>query len=95
MNTSLADNEDICLVDSATTHTILKNKKYFSSITMEGANVKTISGSTDIIEGSGRANILLPRGIKLHIDNALYSTKSHKNLLSFKIFVEMDIISRQ
>ena len=86
MNVSLdaTNNEDICLVDSATTHTILKNKKYFSYITLQEANVKTISGSTKIIEGSGRANILLPGGTNLRIDDALFSTKSHRNLLSFK-----------
>ncbi|TYJ50318.1 hypothetical protein E1A91_A01G197800v1, partial [Gossypium mustelinum] len=46
--------------------------------------VSTISGSTTIIEGSGRAIILLPRGTKIEIINALYSLKSQRNLLSFK-----------
>nr|KYP53265.1 hypothetical protein KK1_024892 [Cajanus cajan] len=40
--------------------------------------------TTNIIEGSGRVNILLPGGTKLHIKNALYSFKSYRNLLSFK-----------
>ena len=44
----------------------------------------TISDSAKLIEGSGRANILLPGGTKIHIDDALYSTKSQRNLLSFK-----------
>ncbi|KAK2376223.1 putative mitochondrial protein [Trifolium repens] len=47
-------------------------------------NVSTISGTSKIIEGSGRANILLYGGTKLHIENALYSSKSQRNLLSFK-----------
>ena len=51
---------------------------------MQEANVSAISSSTKLIEGSGRANVLLLGGTKLHIDSALYSTKSHKNLLSFK-----------
>ena len=46
--------------------------------------MNTISGSEKLIEGSGRANILLPGGTKIHIDDALYSTKSQRNLLSFK-----------
>ena len=46
--------------------------------------MNTISGSAKLIEGSGRANILLPGGTKIHIDDALYSTKSQRNLLSFK-----------
>ena len=78
------NNEDICLADSATTHTILKDKYFFSSLVIQEANVRTISGSTKIIEGSRRAYIQLPRGTKLHINNALYSSKSHRNLLSFK-----------
>ena len=46
--------------------------------------MNTISGSAKLTEGSGRANILLPGGTKIHIDDALYSTKSQRNLLSFK-----------
>ena len=37
-----------------------------------------------LTEGSGRANILLLGGTKIHIDDALYSTKCQRNLLSFK-----------
>ncbi|PIN15441.1 hypothetical protein CDL12_11914 [Handroanthus impetiginosus] len=51
---------------------------------MAEANVNTISGSTKLIEGSGRANILLPGGTKFVVDDALFSSKSKKNLLSFK-----------
>lgn len=75
---------NIYLVDSAATHTILKNVKYFSHLIMSEDNVNTISGSTKLIEGSGRANIQLSRGTKIIINNALFSTKSRKNLLTFK-----------
>ena len=78
------NNEDICLADSATTHTILKDKKYFSYLVMQEANVSTISGSTKLIEGSGRATLLLHGGTQIYIDDALYSSKSQRNLLSFK-----------
>ncbi|KAB2090506.1 hypothetical protein ERO13_A03G124438v2, partial [Gossypium hirsutum] len=74
----------MCLVDSATTHTILKDKKYFSHFTISNAHINTISGSSKLIKGSGRAIILLPEGTKFIIDDALYSTKSQRNLLSFK-----------
>nr|KYP34344.1 hypothetical protein KK1_044725 [Cajanus cajan] len=77
------DNEDMCLPNSATTHTILKNNKFFSNLVMQEINISTISGTTNIIEGSGRANILLPGGMKLHIKNTLYSSNSYRNLLSF------------
>ena len=56
--------EDICLVDSATSHTIFRSTKYFEYITRMKAGVDTISGSSDIIEGSGRANIVFSNGTK-------------------------------
>ncbi|KAB2045675.1 hypothetical protein ES319_D01G177600v1 [Gossypium barbadense] len=89
MNTSqiqlVKNGEDLCLADSAITHTILNNKKYFfSHLTMQKANVSTISGSTKIIEGSRRANIFFPKGTKFQINDALYSPKSQISLSSFK-----------
>ena len=75
---------DICLVDSATTHTILRGQKYFSHITLVEANVNTISGPIDLIDGSGRATIMLPCGMIFHINDALYSVRSRRNMLSFK-----------
>ena len=75
---------DECLVDCATTHTILRNKKYFSNLTLISSNVQTISGPVDLIKGSERATIVLPNGTKFQINNALYSNKSNRNLLSFK-----------
>ena len=38
----------------------------------------------NLIEGSERANIMLPKGTKICIDDVLYSSKSRRNLLSFK-----------
>ena len=81
---SKMNREDFCLVDSATTHTILKDKKYFQILKLCKANVNTISSSSNLIEGSRRAIIMLPKGTKLYIDDALYSSKSSINLLSFK-----------
>ncbi|KAJ0575449.1 putative RNA-directed DNA polymerase [Helianthus annuus] len=75
---------DECLVDSGTTNTILKHKKFFSELSPAETLVGTISGVCDLIEGSGRASIILPSGTKLIINDALYSSKSRRNLLSFK-----------
>ena len=77
--------DDICLLDSATTHTILKNQKFFSELSKNfSAKVSTIAGSANIIDGSGRAHIILPNGTHIFIQNALYSSNSKRNLLSFK-----------
>ena len=77
-------NGGMCLTDSATTHTILKDKKYFSHLTISNAHVNVILGSSKLIEDSERAIILLPKYTKFVIDDTLYSTKSQRNLLSFK-----------
>ncbi|GAV79457.1 hypothetical protein CFOL_v3_22922, partial [Cephalotus follicularis] len=48
------------------------------------ANVGTIFGISDLIEGSRMASFVLSNGTQIHITYALYSTKSRRNLLSFK-----------
>ena len=75
---------DACLVDYATTYTSLRDKKYFSNLTLVPFNVQTISGPVDLNKVSERATIILPNGTKFQIDDALYSNKSNRNLLSFK-----------
>ena len=79
-----ADDANVCLIDSATTHTILKNLTYFSYLKRQTASVSTICGNAKLIEGSGRAHIILPKGTKLVIEEVLYSKKPQRNLLSFK-----------
>jgi hypothetical protein len=83
-NRAMTSIRDECLVDSGTTNTILKNKKYFSQLSPAETHVNIISGISNLIEGSGRAYILLPERTKLIINDVLYSSKSRKNLLSFK-----------
>ena len=75
---------DVCLIDCATTHTILLDKRYFLNLTLTNANVSTISGTGNLIEGTGRANIMLPNGTRFHINDAIYSSKCTRNLLNFK-----------
>ena len=84
LNNLKMSNEFICLTNSATTHTILTSKKYFFKPTMLKVKVNTMSSSTNLIEGFGKANIILPRGTKFTIDNSLFSSQSKINLLSFK-----------
>ena len=74
---------EICLANSTNTHRILRDQKYFSHITLVEANVNTISGPADLIDGFGRATIMLPCNTIFHINDALYSVRSRKNLLSF------------
>ena len=50
---------DACLADCATTHTILRDKKYFSNFTLTQSNVHTISGPVDLIKGSEKSTIII------------------------------------
>ncbi|GAV73655.1 hypothetical protein CFOL_v3_17138, partial [Cephalotus follicularis] len=59
-------------------------EKYFSYLTIAKANVGTISGTSDLMEGSGMASFVLSNGTQMRLIDALYSTKSRRNLLSFK-----------
>jgi GAG-pre-integrase domain len=93
-NRAMTSIRDEYLVDSGTTNTILKSKKYLSQLSPAKTHVNTISGISNLIEGSWRAYILLPEGTKLIINDVLYSSKSRKNLLSFKDIWYNKIISK-
>ena len=43
--------DDVCLTNCTTMHTILRNKRYFLELTLTKANVSTISGTTNLVEG--------------------------------------------
>ena len=47
MADAMISNEDPCLVDSGTTNTILKSKKYFSELHLGETNIHTISGTSN------------------------------------------------
>ncbi|GAV77474.1 hypothetical protein CFOL_v3_20945, partial [Cephalotus follicularis] len=48
------------------------------------ADVGTISGTSDLIEGSVMTSFVLSNRTQMRITDTLYSTKSRRNLLSFK-----------
>ena len=73
---NMRNGEDICLADCATTHTILRDRKFFSRLMLTKVRVTTISGQSDVIEGSGKAQIMLLNRTILSIQNALYATRS-------------------
>ena len=62
----------------------LKDLKYFSYLKKQTTNVNTICGGAKLIKYSEIAYIILLRGTKFVIKDALYSEKSQQNLLSFK-----------
>lgn len=78
--------KDKCLIDSATTHNIFKDRKYFSYIRKGRVSVNIIAGNTRIIEHSRRVIIILSKGTQIFfiINDALSFPKSQRNLLSYK-----------
>ena len=83
---------DACLADYATTHTILLDKKYFSNFTLAQSNVHTISGPIDMIKGSGRATIFLPKGLNSKLKMPFILIDLVEIYSVSKIFADMDII---
>jgi hypothetical protein len=63
--------EEICLVNSYTTNTILREIKYFQTLTKRTGNILTIIGRDACIVGSKKATIILFMGTQVTIENAL------------------------
>ena len=45
-------------------------------MTLIKSNVSTISGTTNLVKGSGRTNITLPNETRFYINDTLYSNKN-------------------
>jgi hypothetical protein len=76
--------EEICLVDSCTTNTILRKIKYFQTLTKRSENILTIAGRDTCIVGSEKATIILSMGTQVTIENALLYPDSTRTLLSYR-----------
>ena len=80
----MSSGEVSCLADSATTLTILSERHYFTNLISKKALLTTLSGPSNLIEGYGKAHIMLSNGTILTINEALYSPHSRRTLLSFR-----------
>jgi peptide/histidine transporter 3/4 len=76
--------EELCLVDSCTTNSILREIKYFQTLKKKEGNIMTINGKDIVIVGPGRATITLPMGTQITIEDALPYPNSTRTLLSFR-----------
>jgi peptide/histidine transporter 3/4 len=75
---------EICLVDSGTTNTILRETRYFQTLTKKSGNIMTIAESNAHIVGTGSATLVLPMGTQIFVKDALLYPDSKSTLLSFK-----------
>ena len=76
--------EEMCLVDSCSSNTMLREIKYFQTLTKREGNVLTIAGRDATIVGSGRATIVLPMGTQIAIDEELLYPDATGTLLTYK-----------
>jgi hypothetical protein len=73
----------LCLVDSCTTNSILRETKYFEILTKRSGNVLTIAKRDVMIVGSRQATITFPDGTQVTIEEALMHLDSTRALISF------------
>ena len=71
--------EELCLVDSCTTNSILREIKYFQTLKKRWKSFEHA-----VIVGSGRATITLPMDTEIVIEDTLLYPDSTRTLLSFR-----------
>jgi hypothetical protein len=74
--------EDMCLMDSCTTNSILRETKKFQTLSQRSKNVLTIAGRGAMIVASGRATITFPNGTQVTIENVLLYPDFTRTLIS-------------
>jgi hypothetical protein len=74
----------MCLVDSCTINSILRETKYFQTLTWKTENILTITRRDTNIVGSVQPTIILPLGTQVTIRNALLYPDCTRTLLSYR-----------
>ena len=74
----------MCLVDSGTTNSILRELKYFQTLKKLNGNILTIAGRDAVIVGTGRAIFTLPMGTQIIIEDALLYPDSTRTLIGYR-----------
>jgi hypothetical protein len=76
--------EEICLMDCCTTNSILRETKYFHTLTQRSRNILTITGCDAMIISSSRDTIMFSNGTQVMIEDALLYPDSTHTLISFR-----------
>ena len=76
--------EELCLVDSCTINSIIREMKYFQTLKKREGNIMTIAGCDALIVDLGRATITLPMGTQIMMEDALLYLDLTRTLLSFR-----------
>jgi hypothetical protein len=78
------DNTINCIIDSGTSHSILRDNKYFASTTSSSGVITTITGQNQLEEGYGLAIVVLPGKTTLKIKSSIYAPTATRNFISFQ-----------
>jgi hypothetical protein len=81
----------MCLADSCTTNSIVRETKYFQILTRRSGNVLIIVGRDATIVGFDRATITFPNARQVTIDDALLYPDSTRTLISFRDIRKSDL----
>jgi hypothetical protein len=76
--------EEMCLVNSYTTNSILRETKYFQTLTKRMENILTVIGRDVCIIGFAKGIITLLMGTQVIIENALLYPDSTCTLISYR-----------
>ena len=80
---------EVALLESATTHTILRDPLFFSFIgsqieAWQVCKMHTIAGGCNFKFREGRAIIALLGDVTLLVEQAMYASTAHRSLINFK-----------
>ena len=76
--------EELCLVDTGTKNSILREMKYFQTLKKMNGDILTIAGRDTVIVGTGPAIFTLPSGTHMTIEDALLYPDSSRTLISYR-----------
>ena len=67
--------DDVCLAECATMHTIFRDERYVLKLILTKANLNTIFDIINLVNDSGRVNMIPSNKTKFHINDTLYYNK--------------------
>lgn len=73
-----------CVIDNGTSHTILRDPRFFSEIIPLNRLITTITGQKRLEEGYGPTTIILPNRTVIRVKSAIYAPTATQNLISFR-----------
>ena len=89
------DSLDTALLDSATTHSILRDPYYFqfehSEFPWQTCELTTIVEKRNLKFKEGRATLLLPGGTLITLARTMYAPTAPRNLISYKDLRAQDV----